>query len=219
MTMATQADTRSELCELLEEVRALQASVGQNLWRMGRCLARLREHESWWMPRYGSWKAFTLAELNITGGYAYKLIDVAKNFTEKQVRDCGATKLVRILPVPAEHRGQFLREARYASASELRASVNRFTLSRASAAPAGVIPNRETGRRASSRTRKVAHVDASERVVVALYSRTPQGGVRAKRIEDSPMGRAILGRTAYTFSLRMSDQGLSLYIALEPDDG
>lgn len=200
---------------LIAEIRRLQFEVGENLWRMGRYLARLREREDWWKPKYERWDAFTRAELNLTGGYAYKLIDVAKNFTEKQVRECGATKLVRILPVPPEERARFIKQSRTSSSLELRASINRFTMDRAAGTPAGVLPTRITGRKAQRRSRKILHLDAAEQLV-ALYA--SKGDRRAKSIDDRPIGRLVLAGKAYLFAVRATEQGLVLAVKLEPEE-
>lgn len=212
MTLVASAPT--SLAGMVAEVRGLQARVGESMWLLGKALARL-EKSGKWREKHARWNDFTQAEFQLTGQYVRRLIDVSENFSERQVRECGTSKLIKILPVPAERRGEFVKLATTASASEVRASVNRFQLKRAKEHPAGIVLRRETGR-PSAIGRKIMHIDAEERTV-ALYA-SDSATRRAKRLEDRPWGRVLLGGKAYLAEVRLMDQGLVLGLTQEPDE-
>lgn len=199
---------------LVRQVLRLKQDVAGNLWRMGKCLTRIEKSDKW-RAKHKNWDAFTKATFDLTGHYCYKLMDVADAFSEQDVLECGATKLVRILPVPKEHRGRFLEEARTSSCAELRASLNQFTLERTQS-EGRVLPTRESGRKHQHRTREVFYLAPNEQIV-ALYAGSPTSGTRAKRIEDRPAGRILIGGKAYIVSLRAGEHGLVLGVKVDPN--
>lgn len=212
MTALSTERIPSDSPALIAEILRLKADIGRNLWRMGKCLARLEENEASWKPKYKRWEVFTQDVLGLTGHYCHKLADVVNQFSEEEVLECGATKLIRILPVPKEHRAQFVEKARTASCSELRADLNRFTVERVKS-EGRLLPTRDTGRRVQRRTREILYLEPGEQIV-ALYAGSPRSGTRAKRVEDRPAGRAVLGGKAYVISLRSSESGLVVGIKL-----
>lgn len=211
-TTSMTAPSPESLDAMVAEIRHLQAAMARNAWRMGRLLGRINEDTKLWKAKYGAWGDFTERELQMTGGYAYRLIDLSKTFSEAQVESYGSTKLIKILPVPKEHRAGLLRIAKTGTVKEVRAAANLVTLDLAKKLPLGArIENRDTGRAGASKSRRVAgarcitHVDAAEQVAKLFIGKSSD---RAMTVDDSPRGWVNIGGKVYILRLRNTPEGL-----------
>jgi predicted Zn-ribbon and HTH transcriptional regulator len=115
----------------IAEIERLKLSSATNIHALGTEIRRLYELELWKLRKvegliaYRNFKHFCAAELHMSHTYAYKLIDVAKAFTSKQIEELGASKLSFVLAVPPQHREKLLEDARKgASTKQLKAKAD-----------------------------------------------------------------------------------------------
>lgn len=88
-------------------------------WTLGAAILRTFENDAWKQRRndkgasvYRGFKQFCEAELGMSSGHAYKLMDIAATFSEDDVAKIGVAKLGIALRLPAKQREDLLDEVR-----------------------------------------------------------------------------------------------------------
>lgn len=88
-------------------------------WTLGAAILRTFENDAWKQRRntkgasvYRGFKQFCEAELGMSSGHAYKLMDIAATFSEEDVAKIGVAKLGIALRLPAQQRIDLLEEVR-----------------------------------------------------------------------------------------------------------
>jgi hypothetical protein len=188
--------TAKELDKKVAEIRQYGSDFRSKYWHVGNAIKEIADKKLWNQrldeeakPTYKSFDQFVKAELGMSSGAAYAAMDVAKDFTESQVREIGSYKASLILSAPKEDQAALLDEAKKGkSGRKLKAAV------KAKRAAKGVT-KRETGRKVmpagnAGKVRladkiTIASIEGSK--VVDLYV-TGDATKRARTIDDKPYG-------------------------------
>ncbi len=111
LTGLTEADLDRDLAEIAKH----RSGAHVTYWRWAKAVLDLYDGRRYTLrtdgegrPKYRSWQQFVVAELSISVAAAYKLIEIAKNFTEEDVLRFGATKLSLVATVAPEYRKALL---------------------------------------------------------------------------------------------------------------
>lgn len=110
----------SDLDKSVREIIILKQRAAGSIWELGQAIRRNYTDELWKQRRvkggdaraYRNWKQFCAAELGMSHTHAYKLMDVAAAFTQKDIDKIGSSKLGLVLQVPEQFRKQLLDAAR-----------------------------------------------------------------------------------------------------------
>lgn len=111
--------TERELDQAVANVEKLKVDSAGSYWQMGHQIAEIHTLGLWKLrvevnekgktkARWSTWEAFCNAELKMTPKSANAVMDVAKGFTEDQVRLWGRSKLNLVLQAPPETRAAIL---------------------------------------------------------------------------------------------------------------
>lgn len=134
---ALAAPTKAELAkvEQLDEqcakVKTLTVTAAQSLWDVGQALSKIHDKDLWKMrrvnnvPVHVSFRRFVQDELGISHTYAYQMMEVAKEFTRKEVEQIGVNKLRLVLQAPPEKRAQALEAAAGGASNQQLAAMGR----------------------------------------------------------------------------------------------
>lgn len=112
--------TERELDDQVRKVHKLTAEGAQNYWELGRAVKVLFDTNMWKLrvtpedgkPRWKTWDAFVMHELNMTPPHAFNAIDVCAKHTVDEITAIGATKLSIVLRAPPEDQAEMLRRAK-----------------------------------------------------------------------------------------------------------
>lgn len=125
--------SEADLNRRVKEIVALKAGAEASAWLLGRKIQELYDLKLWRArphadkdgPAYRSFNQFAAAEVDLSGQQAYRLMDVAKSFTEEQVKKIGSTKLIQVLRLKEDDRAKLLHDIQKESlsASEVRKLV------------------------------------------------------------------------------------------------
>ncbi len=206
--------TESDLNEAVERVRGLKGDSMASHWRLGQEIKSIFTKQLWKqrndaenLPAYKSFNQFVMAELGFSVQNAYWLMDVATNFTEKQVREFGVSKLGAVLVAPKEDRPRLLEAAKAgASVREIRQEAR---TAQEKAGTAG--KERETGRRPEPRKKgaraKPAKKATAKKGTITVakilgktnvdlfkgpWPRTGKPEKHAMKLGDNPVGQRVL---------------------------
>jgi hypothetical protein len=91
-------------------------------------------------PLYKSFTAFCEAELPFTREHAYRLIEIAHNFTSSEVRDLGTSRLRLLVQVPENLREELKKDAANMTVAEVRERVTAITQQKADATQRQLFP-------------------------------------------------------------------------------
>jgi hypothetical protein len=104
-----------KLDQQVHDVVVLVAGADATQWLLGRKIQEVEEGKAWRLrkddhgkPAYRSFGQFCVAEFELSASQCYRLVDVAKAFTEDQVREIGTTKLTTVLKLPESDRAAFV---------------------------------------------------------------------------------------------------------------
>jgi hypothetical protein len=221
---ASQIATEAVLDEKVEEVRQLKSSTAVSYWKLGRVIGQIYRQDYWKLrrgeakdgaepaPRWKSFDAFCLHELQMSPVNAHKMVDVSESYTEEQVRAFGTSKLGLILQAPEPERPALLEQARQgASKRELEAEVRKAKRETGYVRPTregGAAGGRATGATGAGRKPREEKVTVASIVgacTVKLYTKPPKRDYdpkdleRAKSLKDLPWGEERMenGVTVY----------------------
>lgn len=200
----------AELNDAVARVVELKRDAALNVWELAQQMVKLSETGLWKLrkdedghPRYRTWGLFCNAELGMSASHAYRLCDVAKNFTRQQVEAIGTTKLQLALKVPPEKRGDLIRAAEAgATVAQIAAQVSASTES-------------EGPTRGGKRQENVTVAALLGRVEIPLFkSRT--ASMRAKSIGEIPRGEErMLNSVKQTFVVTRDEGSGELLLVIE----
>lgn len=105
------------------EVQSLEQRANGMLWHLGRKLQGLKD-SGLWKTEARTWNAFVPKVLGFSFKWSHVLMNVAKQFTEKEVNTYGVTKLGVLMHAPESARAELRRL--------LEAGASKLTLQRAS---------------------------------------------------------------------------------------
>jgi len=115
LVTVNETEALAKLDQTVKEIVALKAGADATQWLLGQKIREVYEESPWRLrrddkskPLYKSFGQFCAEEIELSAAYCYKLIDVAKFFTEQQVRSLGSTKLYPALKVPESDRPAFV---------------------------------------------------------------------------------------------------------------
>lgn len=98
----------------VERVRSLLRASASNQWHAGKALLKIHDEELWrerfegGTPCFKTWKAFCRLELKLSAAHVYRMMDVARYFTQAQVHKYGFTKLALIARTPTDEHPRLL---------------------------------------------------------------------------------------------------------------
>lgn len=227
--------TETELNEAVERVLKAKAMAGMGTWAYANEILSIFERKLHLQRRndkgnvkYKTWTQFCAAELGMTAGYSYKLMDIAALYTEDLMKEVGVAKLSIIAKLPPGAREEVIAKARKGMPfSKVAEEVHRLA--------GGDRPRRETGRtgfkgrpgkgQASARARReeasgqITVALVTGRVKVPLFARPKGKGVeptqRAKRLADDPRGTEQLANNCERVYTVSTDSKGSLVLMVE----
>lgn len=213
-TVATPADSLphgvAELNDAVARVVELKRDAALNVWELAQQMVKLSETGLWKLrkdedgnPRYRTWGLFCTAELGMSATHAYRLCDVARNFTRQQVEAIGTTKLQLALKVPPEKRSDVIR------AAEGGATVAQI------AAQVSATAEREEPVRGGKRQENVTVAALLGRVEIPLF-KSRSHAQRAKAIGEIPRGEErMLNSVKQTFVVTRDEGSGELLLVIE----
>lgn len=107
----------------VQRIKRLKSDMARNYYHLGVMLAEVYDRGLWKLrvkggnQVYSDFAQWTRAEAGLGRTQALKMIDVATNFSEKEVKDIGHTRLAVALQVPPEYRDRMVEKA-HAGASK-----------------------------------------------------------------------------------------------------
>jgi hypothetical protein len=110
--------TTADLDEQVKVIKSTGKFAATELLKMGSAFDRIHTDELWKLrtvkgkPKYTNFKKFVAEEFGVSHTYAYGLMDVARKFTEDDVKRLGISKLRVALQVPAERQKEILDAAK-----------------------------------------------------------------------------------------------------------
>lgn len=205
--------TVAVLDKAMQDVEQLKSAAAGSYWQLGRKILEVYDAQLWKLrttkddkgketARYKGFEAFCHHELKMSPTHAYKLMDVAKKFTEKDVSKFGATKLGLLLQAPPEDQPKIEQKIRAgASTKEVKSDVHKARKQKGFKKPSGKGRKQETkstGRAAE----KITIASIEGRKTIKLYVKPPSlrnldfssstEMKRAKKLGDIPFGRLEL---------------------------
>jgi len=98
---------QEDLDEVVARLRGLMADLAAASWKLGLGIRVIKTKQLWKQrrkadgsPAYTAFEQFCVAELEMSHGCAYELMDLASHYDEQQVRRFGKEKLILLLRVP-----------------------------------------------------------------------------------------------------------------------
>lgn len=126
--------TEADLNRRVKDIIALKVGAEASAWLLGRKIQELFDLKLWRArphsekdgPAYRSFNQFVAEEIDISGQHAYRLMDVAKSFSEEQVKRIGSTKLLQVLRLDEGDRAKLVHDIQKdeLSVSEVRKLVD-----------------------------------------------------------------------------------------------
>lgn len=133
---AALAAGQSELDAAVTNVVRLKSDVAHGYWQLGKELQAIYDKQLWkqrldaegkpGVYKTSGFDAFVREECGFTAASAYQIMDVAKHFSEEQVRAFGHSKLGLVLKAPSQEQARVLEEGVRAgkTANEIREMVD-----------------------------------------------------------------------------------------------
>jgi hypothetical protein len=223
ITADTQTFGRTVMGDHWELGNALYTIFKDNLYA-------LRVDAATGVPRHKSWGQFVIGELGMSTQQAYKLMNVATQFSRKQVEEYGISKLKHLVRLPEAERNELLEDvAKRLPESELAKEVRERAKKTGGAAPPTVADRKREVQPTAGGPRKGSKAAAEKKkprplqdkvTIAALLTRQTvplyvKGSAekRAKRIGDEPTGREeVLNGVVCTYKLAMHSAGLVLIV-------
>lgn len=209
------------LNEAVARIQALKVKAFTNYWQLGRELIDVETRGLWkhrvterGVGAYKTWTQFCEVELGFAPQYVYRLIDVAKRFTEADVQRIGTSKLMIMLRLPASEEKRLLPAAAAKTTAEVRDEVAQRALpgkrqtGRTAKGGAGTHkPGAKAGgKKADPSKTKVTVASLFGRVEIPLVKAGTKRPARA--LTDSPSGEeTLLNGTVQTYLLTRNDDG------------
>lgn len=197
--------TTETLDAAIAEVIRLKAQASSSTWELGARIRVIFDGQLWKQrlvedgsaPRFKGFDPFCTHELGITPTYAYKLMDISKNFGEADVRKFGTSKLGLLLMAPAEDRPGIKDKIEKGASKREIAEVVKETRKKRG------VTKRETGRKAmpagtGRKSEKITVANVIGRKTIKMFKKPesrkadPSTWVRARRLADVPWGRMEL---------------------------
>jgi hypothetical protein len=198
--------TVAELDKAVSEVERLKSAAAGSYWQLGRKILEVYTATLWKLrltddgkQRYKGFEAFCHHEFKMSHTHAYKLMDVAKKFSEEDVSRFGTTKLGLLLQAPPENQGEIEKKIRSgASTKQVKEAVGKSRKEKGFKKPGGKGRKQET--KATGRApEKITIASIEGRKTVKLYAKPASMRnvdfnelKRAKKIGDIPFGRLEL---------------------------
>ncbi len=223
-TASSKLRTERDLDGAVTEVQRLKGEGAVAMWKLGQYMQdhiynvqlwKLRSEDG--KPRYKNVDAFCAAELGMTPQNAYKLMSIAKTFSEPQVRAFGTSKLGLLLEAPKEEQPKIqkrMEEGELRTHREVESAVRTANREIAGADEDGKKKPKKKARDGSLRgaspgpTKASAKAAANKQITIAkilgsesikLYKKPantrnydPKDLVRAKKVGDQPFGEMQL---------------------------
>ena len=106
------------LDEAVDRVIALKVAGAESFWKLGREILTINMDGLWKQrldekgkQRYASFEAFCTHELNISGTYAFQIMNVAREFTMEQIATMGRAKSILVWKAAPEDRKEIAEKA------------------------------------------------------------------------------------------------------------
>lgn len=218
----------NDLNKAVANVIACKGESTVSMWRLGAAIGEIFDKSLWkqrngpeGLPVYKNFTAFVTKELSFTYNNALWLIDIAKNYSEAQVREFGTTMLGTVLTAPKQDRARLLAAAKAgATVREVRELAHEAADSAGTGAE-----TRDTGR--SKPTKKGKRAKPAKKKAAAAATKAPTITVasiigkqtvklykkghedkRALNVADSPTGMLELSNgVAMHFVVAKDPQG------------
>lgn len=111
--------TEKDLDKSVQRINKLKVAAARGIYELGLAIRENYEDELWKLRRddegnvaYRNWKQFCAGELGMSHTHAYKLMDIAAAFTQKDIDAIGSSKLGLVLQVPEPYRSKLLDQAK-----------------------------------------------------------------------------------------------------------
>lgn len=223
--------TEQDLDTSVTKVHSLRAAGAVCIWELGAEIGRIFDNRLHMLrktkdghSRYKNWGQFVQLELSMSPSQSYKLMDVAKLFSKKDVQDVGNHKLGFMIQLPEKERKELLEKARAGMSSrEVHGEVKRLR--------AGKEP-RKTGRNTygskgaqagtKARTKPANEITVATqlgRTTILLYARPKskkerEDPRRATSISHDPFGKEVLTSSVVVY-YRLVKQAKGLALVVE----
>jgi hypothetical protein len=113
----------ADLNAAVKQVHELKSRAALSMWTLGRAILDIHDRQLWKVrsrqgrPAYKSFAQFSRTELGLSKVHAFRLMAVARAFSEEQVASFGTTKLALVLQAPPEHREALLSLAKHGAST------------------------------------------------------------------------------------------------------
>jgi hypothetical protein len=198
VTVLSGTKTEKDLDAAVTRVQVLKAKAAESAWELGVEIKNIYDAQLWKLrdeggkPRYKNPDAFTNEELGMTPANAWKLMDIAKNFTRGQVHEFGTAKLGLILQAPESARAELLSKAKGASKTEVEKEVRRANKERKTVKSRKGVERPKPAAKVGKATITIANVLGSQTVPlwtkasVSAATGDRKSWVKAKKVADVP---------------------------------
>ncbi len=221
----------ARLDKAVAEVHRVKQEAAASAWELGAKIGAVYDDQLWKLrkdekgaPKYKGFDPFCAAELTITPRTAYRLMDVAKNFAETDVKAFGTAKLGLLLMAPEEDRPAIKDKiAAGASKKEVAAEVGKARTARG--VERMTTPGRKempAGEKARApRQEKITVASIVKKRTVPLYGKPSSRKAdladlkRAKRMGDVPWGRMELENKVVMYFQIREDAGGQLELIVD----
>lgn len=226
--------SNADLDKSVRNVEKLKADASHSYWALGREILHINEKKLWKLrtddkgkARYTNWDAFVHHELGMSPTHAYSLMEVAKNFSEADVRAFGTGKLSLILKAPPDARPSLLESAKKGTSKKKlseavqTARAERDYKSDKPQAKGGKAKAKKTAAKAKASAQdKVSIAQIAGRTTLKLFAKPDSirdldmsALKRAKTIDAVPFGRhELTNEVVQFFTIQKTDKGLVLVI-------
>jgi hypothetical protein len=242
----THANGSDQLDAAVAEVKRLKLETVKSAWQLGIQLKKifdeklfLQRRDSKGVPVYKTWPQFCAAELDLTSQHAFKLMDVAAIYSEKQIMQHGIARLGIAIRVPEADRQKFVDDAAKKglnlkqfkdAASTLTAGQSardtgrgkgNSNLAKAKAGAKAKQPHKGTAPAAKAQPDarpKITVAMVLGRTKVPLFGRPKKKGaepVRAKSLKEDPRGSEISPNGVETTYVLQADAKGQLFLVID----
>ncbi len=230
--------TSKDLDKAVERVVRLKSMAATSYWALGNELRAINEQKLWkhrvnaaGKAKYTSFDQFSEQEVKISNTHAYNLIEIAKDYSEEDVREFGTSKLAIMLKAAPEDRPALKEKAKTLGKRALAAEVQKAKKERghgakkSKQAEAASKGGKAKAAKTAKLTDKITIAKIEGRRTVKLFAKPDSIRnvdfstlKRAKTLDAQPFGKLELtNEVTMLFSLVKTDAGLELLINTRRD--
>jgi hypothetical protein len=223
-----------DLDRALQRIEVLKATASCSVWALGQELREVKEKKLWKFrvtkgkAAYTSFDQFCENEAKLSSTHAYSLIEIAENFSEKDVQEFGTSKLTLLLKVAPEDRPALKESAKKKSKRQLASEVSKVVKERGGAKkknPKHSAAAKKGAAAKHAKSDKITIAMIEGRKTVKLFAKPEsirnidwKALKRAKTIDAQPFGKLELtNEVSILLAVVKTEEGLEIVANIRRD--